>query len=281
MGNGARNKLDSGWGLLNSLRMRIVFLGDVVGEPGRDVVKAAVPLLKEKYAPDFFVVNGENSAGGNGITPKLAIELMRFGADVITLGDHAWDQREINAYFATEPRLVRPLNFPAGSPGAGSVVVSGNGKKLGVINALGRTFMGPAVDNPFLLIEPEIQKLKAETNCILVDFHAEATSEKIAFGRALDGLVSVVVGTHTHVQTADDQIYPGGTAYLTDAGFCGPHESVIGRDIPSVLHKYRTLLPNKFYIAQGGLQADGLFVECDDATGKALKIERIQLKIEG
>jgi len=145
---------------------------------------------------------------------------------------------------------------------------------------LGRTFMGPQVDNPFLLIEAEIAKLKQETPCILIDFHAEATSEKIAFGRAVDGLATLIVGTHTHVQTADDQIFSGGTAYLTDAGFCGPHESVIGRDIPSVLQKYRTLLPNKFYIARGGLQADGVFVEADPGTGRALRIERIQEKIK-
>jgi metallophosphoesterase (TIGR00282 family) len=259
--------------------MKFIFLGDVVGEPGRDVVRLAIPVLRERYSPDFFIVNGENAAGGNGITPKLAIELMRAGADVVTLGDHAWDQREITPFFATEPRLLRPLNFPAGTPGAGSIVVGGNGQKIGVINLLGRTFMGPQVDNPFLLIEAEIEKLKRETACVLVDFHAEATSEKIAFGRALDGLATLVVGTHTHVQTADEQIFPGGTAYLTDAGFCGPHESVIGRDIPSVLQKYRTLLPNKFHIARGGLQADGVFVEADPATGRALRIERIQEKV--
>ena len=261
--------------------MKFIFLGDVVGEPGRDTIRAAIPILRETYAPDFFVVNGENAAGGNGITPKLAIELMRAGADVVTLGDHAWDQRDIVPFFATEPRLIRPGNFPAGTPGAGSIMVSGNGHNLGVINLLGRTFMGPQVDNPFLMVEAEIAKLKAEgASCILIDFHAEATSEKIAFGRAVDGLATRVVGTHTHVQTADDRILPGGTAYLTDAGFSGPHESVIGRDIPSVLQKYRTLLPNKFYIAREGLQADGVFVEADPATGKALRIERIQLKIE-
>jgi metallophosphoesterase (TIGR00282 family) len=158
--------------------------------------------------------------------------------------------------------------------------VSGNGHKLGVINLLGRTFMGPQVDNPFLMIEAEIERLKQETPCIMIDFHAEATSEKIAFGRAVDGLATLVVGTHTHVQTADDCILPGGTAYLTDAGFCGPHESVIGRDIPSVLQKYRTLLPNKFYIAREGLQADGVFVEADPVTGRALRVERIQRKID-
>jgi hypothetical protein len=259
--------------------MKLIFLGDVVGEPGRDTIRAAIPLLRERYQPDFFVVNGENAAGGNGITPRLAVDLMRAGADVITLGDHAWDQREIVPYFATEPRLLRPLNFPAGTPGFGSIVVGGNGQKLGVINLLGRTFMGPQVDNPFLLIEAEIEKLKRETACILIDFHAEATSEKIAFGRAVDGLATLVVGTHTHVQTADDQIFPGGTAYLTDAGFCGPHESVIGRDIASVLQKYRTLLPNKFHIAREGLQADGVFVEADPDNGRALRIERIQEKV--
>src|ERR1700678_49608 len=223
--------------------MKLIFLGDVVGEPGRDTVRAAIPLLRERYQPDFFVVNGENAAGGNGITPRLAVDLMRAGADVITLGDHAWDQREIVPYFATEPRLLRPLNFPAGTPGYGSVVVGGNGQKLGVINLLGRTFMGPQVDNPFLLIEPEIAKLKRETPHILIDFHAEATSEKIALGRAVDGQVTLVVGTHTHVQTADDQIFPGGTAYLSDAGFSGPHESVIGRDIEPVIKRFLTLPP--------------------------------------
>jgi metallophosphoesterase (TIGR00282 family) len=260
--------------------MKLIFLGDVVGEPGRDTVRAAIPVLRERFSPDFIVVNGENAAGGNGITPKLAIDLMRAGADVITLGDHAWDQREILPYFSTEPRLLRPLNYPAGTPGYGSVVVTGNGKKLGVINALGRTFMGPQVDNPFLSIEHEIEKLKRETPHILIDFHAEATSEKIAFGRAVDGLATLVVGTHTHVQTADDQIFPGGTAYLTDAGFCGSHESVIGRDIASVLQKYRTLLPNKFYIAREGLQADGVFVEADEASGRAVRIERFQEKVK-
>ncbi len=256
--------------------MKIVFLGDVVGEPGREVVRQAISSLKESHCPDFFVVNGENVAGGNGITPKLCYELMRAGADVITLGDHAWDQKEIFPFFETEPRLIRPLNFPHGAPGSGSTIVSGNGKKLGVINLLGRTFMAPQVDNPFLLIEEEIAKLRSETKCILVDFQAEATSEKVAMGRMLDRKVSVFVGTHTHVQTADDQIFPGGTAYITDAGFCGAHHSVIGRDIESVIARYRTALPSRFYIAQEGLQADGLFVECDELTGKALHLERIQ-----
>jgi hypothetical protein len=256
--------------------MRVVFLGDVVGEPGRELVKLALPALRERYQADFFVVNGENAAAGRGITPKLAIDLMRSGADVVTLGDHAWDQREIVAYLPTEPRVLRPLNYPPVCPGAGTVVVSGNERKLAVMSLMGQTFMGPTVDNPFLLAPPEIEKLRSETPCILVDFHAEATSEKIAMGRALDGTVSLVVGTHTHVQTADEQIFPGGTAFLTDAGFTGGHHSVIGRDIDSVIAKYKTLMPGRFHICAEGLQADGVFVELDDATGKAQRIERIQ-----
>ena len=259
--------------------MKVVFLGDVVGEPGRDTVRAAIPVLKERYAPDFFVVNGENAAGGHGITPKLAYELMRAGADVVTLGDHTWDQKEIFPFFAQEPRLIRPLNYPTGTPGAGFIIVQGNGKKLGVLNAMGRTFMRPEVDNPFLLIKPLLEGIRTETLSILVDFHAEATSEKVAFGRHIDGQASVVVGTHTHVQTADETILPGGTAYLSDAGFCGSHESVIGRDIHSVIQKYVTLLPNKFPLSTGGLQADGFFTEIDETTGRALRIERIQLKV--
>jgi len=255
--------------------MKFIFLGDVVGEPGRDTVRAAIPLLRERYSPDFFVVNGENAAGGNGITPRLAVDLMRAGADVITLGDHAWDQREIVPYFATEPRLLRPLNFPAGTPGYGSVIVEGNGFKLGVINMLGRTFMGPQVDNPFLLIEAEIEKLKKEAQCIMVDFHAEATSEKIAFARMLDGQVSAVVGTHTHVQTADEQIFPGGTAYLTDAGFTGPQESVLGREIQPVLQRFRTGMPQRFEVARNDIKLHGAVIEIDEVSGKAIKIERV------
>lgn len=256
--------------------MRVLFFGDVVGEPGREVIRLAVPALKEKYRPDFVVVNGENAAGGHGITPRLAIDLMRCKVDVITLGDHAWDQREIYPFFADEPRLIRPLNFPDECPGRGSVVVSGNGKKLGVISAMGRTFMPAPVDNPFLLIEDEIDRVRAETACILIDFHAETTSEKIAFGYAVDGKVSAMAGTHTHVQTADEKILPGGTAYITDVGFCGPHDSVIGRDKQAILQRCRNLLPVRMAIATGGLQADGVFVEINDNTGKAVYIERFQ-----
>ena len=256
--------------------LTVIFLGDVVGEPGRQVVKRSIPVLKEQYAPDFIIVNGENAAGGQGITGRITYELLQAGVDVITLGDHAWDQREIMTFFQQEPRLLRPANFPPGAPGAGHIVVSGNGKKLGVACALGRTFMEPVVENPFLIIPPILQEIRNETLAILVDFHTETTSEKIAFGRAVDGLASVVVGTHTHVQTADEKILPQGTAYITDVGFCGGHDSVIGRDVEGVITKYRTSLPTKFHIATTGLQADGFCVRIDETTGKAISCERIQ-----
>ncbi len=259
--------------------LTVIFLGDVVGEPGREVIKRSIPILKEKYTPDFIVINGENAAGGQGITGRLTYELLRAGVDVITLGDHVWDQKEIMNFIQQEPRLLRPANFPPGAPGAGHIVVSGNGKKIGVACALGRTFMGPEVDNPFLIVPPILDEIKNETRAILVDFHAETTSEKIAFGRAMDGLASVVVGTHTHVQTADEKILPKGTAYITDVGFCGGHDSVIGRDVDSVIAKYRTSLPNKFHIATKDLQADGFCVRIDEETGKAIFCERFQYPV--
>lgn len=258
--------------------MRLVFLGDVVGEPGREAVRMAIPELEEQYQPDFFIVNGENAAGGNGITPKLAYELMRAKVDVITLGDHTWDQREVLPFFAEEPRLIRPYNYPPESPGTGAVVVAGNGKKLGVLNAMGRTFMGTPADNPFRMLDAQLEPVRAETNCILIDFHAETTSEKIAFGHACDGKVSAMVGTHTHVQTADEKILPGGTAYITDVGFCGGHAGVIGREKGPIIERNYNLMPVRMHIESNDVQADGVFVEIDENTGRALGIERIQFK---
>lgn len=254
-----------------------MFIGDVVGEPGRNAVRDLLPLAKARHAPDFVVVNGENSAGGNGITPRLAIELMRYGADVITLGDHAWDQKEILPYFATEPRIIRPFNYPDGTPGAGHVVVQGNGKSLGVINAQGRTFMKPELDNPFRLIDPIIGRIRQETICIIVDFHAEATSEKVAFGRYLDGRVSAVFGTHTHIPTADEQILPAGTGYITDVGMTGPYDSIIGRESRAVIERYLTLLPQRWHLSHSDVRLSGAVVEIDEGTGLAKRIERIQI----
>lgn len=255
--------------------VRIGFLGDVVGEPGRKAVAQLLPTLKRERGIDFFIVNGENSAGGRGITPKIAIGLLRAGAAVITSGDHIWDQPEICAYIDTEPRLLRPLNFPEGAPGAGSLVLPTEKGKIGVINVMGRTFINPVLDNPFGLIEAEVERLAAETRVIFVDIHAETTSEKIAMGRMLDGKVSAVVGTHTHVQTADEQIFAGGTAFLCDAGMCGPVESILGRRIDPIVHRFKTNLPARFPVAKGEVRACGVIVDIDCETGKACHIERI------
>ena len=188
----------------------ILFLGDIVGEPGRRAVIDLLPVIREREGIDFVVVNGENSANGRGITPKISIDLLRAGAAVITTGDHVWDQKEVFSYIDTEPRLLRPLNYPAGTPGQGSVVLETARGKVGVINVQGRTFMQPSLENPFRAMDEEVARLREETPIIFVDMHAETTSEKVAMGRFLDGRVSAVVGTHTHVQTADEQVFPGG-----------------------------------------------------------------------
>lgn len=264
---------------------RILFLGDIVGEPGRKAVIARLPVLKKEHRLDFIVVNGENAAGGKGITPKIAIDLLRAGAAVITTGDHIWDQREVTEYLATEPRLLRPINYPADTPGAGSVVLETPKGNIAVVQAQGRTFMQPPLENPFLAAEAELRRLREElgVRIIVVDFHAEATSEKIAMGYALDGLASLVVGTHTHVQTADETILAGGTATLTDAGMCGPLESILGRAVESVLWKCRTSMPTRFPIATGPVRLCGAIVEVDPATGRSLHVERFMeiVDIEG
>lgn len=255
--------------------LRILFLGDIFGDPGRRAVAEWMPRLKERHNIDFIIVNGENSAGGRGITPKIAIALMRAGAAVVTTGDHAWDQNEIVDYMATEPRLLRPVNWPEGTPGQGSVVLETDKGKIAVAQAQGRTFTQPPLENPFLAMDKEVAALREQTPVIFVDFHAEATSEKIAMGWHLDGRVSAVVGTHTHVQTADERILPNGTAFLCDAGMCGPLDSVIGSKVDPVLHRFRTGMPVKFAVAHGTVRVCGAWVEVDVATGRALKIERV------
>lgn len=255
--------------------IRILFLGDIVGEPGRKAVIEHLPALRKELQLDFTVVNGENAAGGRGITPRIAIDLLRAGAAVITTGDHVWDQPEIIDYFPTEPRLLRPINYPAGTPGAGSVVLETPKGKVAVIQAQGRSFMQPPLENPFLAVEEEARRLRAEgVQVIFVDFHAETTSEKIALGWALDGMVSVVAGTHTHVQTADERVLPGGTGCLTDAGMCGPEESVLGRATESVVWRFRTGMPTRFPIAAGPVRMCGLVAEIDPASGRCLSIAR-------
>jgi metallophosphoesterase (TIGR00282 family) len=256
--------------------IRILFLGDIVGEPGRKAVIEQLPILKQEESLDFIVVNGENSAGGKGITPKIAIDLLRAGAAVITTGDHVWDQQEIVDYFPTEPRLLRPMNYPEGTPGKGSVVLETSKGRVAVMQAQGRSFIQPPLENPYLAAEAEAERLRADgVGPILMDFHAETTSEKIAMGRLLDGKVSAVIGTHTHVQTADETIFPGGTAYLTDAGMCGPEESVLGRNIESVVWRFKSGMPTRFPIAKGPVRLCGAILEVDVPTGTCLHFKRL------
>ena len=261
--------------------LRLLFLGDIIGEPGRRAVVESLPRLKEDRSLDFIVVNGENSAAGRGITPKISIDLLRAGAAVITTGDHIWDQREIVPYLDTEPRLLRPINYPPGTPGLGSIVLDTPKGKVAVVNAQGRTFMQPPLDNPFLAMQAEVERLRQETRVIFVDMHAETTSEKIAMGRFLDGKVSAVVGTHTHTQTADEQIFPGGTAFLCDAGMCGPTESCLGREIEPIIKKFLTGRPVMFPVARGPVKLHGAIIEIDEQTGRALRIERFAQVFQG
>lgn len=258
------------------IMLRILFLGDIVGEPGRKTVIQRLPELRREREIDFVIANGENAAGGRGITPKISICLLRAGIAVITLGDHAWDQPEIVSYMATEPRLLRPINYSADTPGQGSVVLETAKGRVAVINAQGRTFMQPPLDNPFPRVAEEVERLRTVegVNCVFVDFHAEATSEKIALGRALDGRVSAVVGTHTHVQTADERIFPGGTAFLCDAGMCGPLESILGREVAPIVERFQTSMPRRFPVANGPVGLRGVVVDLDETTGKALEIQR-------
>jgi metallophosphoesterase (TIGR00282 family) len=255
--------------------LRILFLGDIVGEPGRNAVIARLPELKEKHALDFVIVNGENAAGGRGITGKITIDLLRAGVSVVTSGDHIWDQKEIVAFLNLEPRLLRPVNYPNGAPGTGSIVLETAKGKIGVINIQARTFMQPILENPFHAVEAAVAKMRDETANIIVDAHGETTSEKIALGRFLDGKVSAVIGTHTHVQTADEQIFPGGTAFLCDAGMCGPVNSILGRAIEPIMNRFISNLPGSFPVAAGEVRLRGALIEIDETTGRALRITRV------
>ncbi|HST30087.1 MAG TPA: TIGR00282 family metallophosphoesterase [Chthoniobacterales bacterium] len=255
--------------------LTVLFLGDVVGEPGRNAVIARLPELKEQHAIDFIVVNGENAAGGRGITGKITIDLLRAGVAVVTTGDHVWDQKETLTFIDTEPRLLRPINYPAGAPGNGSIVLDTAKGKIGVINVQCRTFMQPILDNPFRAMESTVAKIREETPNIIVDVHGETTSEKITMSRFLDGKVSAVLGTHTHVQTADEQILPGGTAFLCDAGMCGPMNSILGRAIDPIMNRFVSNLPAPFPVAGGDVRLHGAIVQIDEKTGRALRITRL------
>ena len=259
--------------------MKILFIGDIVGSPGREVIKQLVSPLKQEYLIDFVVANAENASGGSGITAKVAAELFASGVDVLTSGDHIWKKREIFELINQEERILRPINFPSGAPGRGAAVFkSKNGFKVGVINVNGRVFM-EAIDCPFKTALKAVEELAKETKVIIVDIHAEATSEKIALGWYLDGKVSAVLGTHTHIQTADEKILPKGSAYITDVGMSGPYDSVIGRRVEDVLTRFLSSIPVKFEVAEENVQLHGVLVEIDEATGKARSILRIQKKL--
>src|SRR5882757_7001771 len=260
--------------------LKLLFLGDIVGEPGRRAVIETVPRWREERGIDFVVVNGENSANGRGITPKICTDLLRARVAVITSGDHIWDQKEIIPHLDMEPRLLRPLNYPPATPGRGSIVLDTPKGKVAVINVQGRTFMQPPLENPFLAMDHEVARLREETPVIFVDCHAETTSEKIAMGRFLDGRVSAVVGTHTHTQTADEQVFPGGTAFLCDAGMCGPEESCLGREIQPIVQRFLTGRPILYPVARGPVKLLGAIIEIDETSGRALSIERFSRDYE-
>jgi len=257
--------------------VKVLFIGDIFGEPGRRALARAVPRLVAQRQIDVVIGNGENAAGGFGITPELAEELFDLGLAVITTGNHAWDKKEILDYIPREPRLLRPANYPSGVPGNGSVVVeSAGGEQLGVLQLMGRAYM-PTLDCPFQVAKKELVALKKRTVAVIVDMHAEATSEKMAMGHYLDGEVVAVVGTHTHVQTADDQILPKGTAYVTDIGMTGPLHSVIGVKKELAIEKFLTGMPRRFEVASGPSVFCAVLLELDARLGKALSIERIRL----
>ncbi len=257
--------------------MRILFVGDIFGKPGREIVRRAVPALIERESLDYVIANVENSAAGFGVTGDIADTILSYGVDAMTTGNHVWDKKEVLDYIPRQPKLVRPANFPAGTPGRGSYVgQTRSGEPIGVINVMGRIFMQP-LDDPFAIVLKEIEAIRAKARVIIVDFHAEATSEKVAMGWHLDGRVTGVFGTHTHVQTADDRILPKGTAYLTDAGMTGPHDSIIGVTTEIALSKFVTAMPARFESSSGPGRLNGVIVTADLATGRATAIDRLNL----
>lgn len=246
----------------------MLFIGDIVGSVGRKAVKDVLPGLKSKYRPDLIIANGENAAHGRGITHQIAKDLFDWGVHAITMGNHTWDNRDIFDFIDDEPRLIRPANFPPGTPGHGYTTVKAAGKEVLIINLQGRTFL-PPLDCPFQTVEAILEKQKAKHKYIFVDFHAEATSEKIAMGWYLDGRVSAVAGTHTHVQSNDNRILPGGTAYLTDVGMVGPRDGILGMERDGVMHRFLTQLPSRFTVDEGKWHFHAFLVELDDQTGLA------------
>jgi metallophosphoesterase (TIGR00282 family) len=257
--------------------MRILFIGDIFGRPGRELARRAIGTLRKYHDIDFVVANAENAAGGFGITRELAESLFNDGVDVMTSGNHIWDKKEALDYIQLEPRLLRPANFPAGAPGRGTAVArTASGARVAVVNVMGRVFMNP-LDDPFAVVSREIEAVKDEARVVIVDMHAEATSEKLAMGWYLDGRVTAVVGTHTHVQTADARVLPGGTAYITDVGMTGPHDSIIGIETRAALDRFLTGLPARFEAASANPRLNAVVITADEETGRARGIERLDL----
>jgi 2',3'-cyclic-nucleotide 2'-phosphodiesterase len=260
--------------------VRILFIGDIVGRPGRELVTRGLAAIVDHHGADLVVANAENAAAGFGITREIGDQLLDAGIDVLTSGNHIWDKKEALDYIGAEPRLLRPANYPAGVPGNGSYLArTRDGVSVGVINVMGRVFMAN-LDDPFAVVLRDIEALRARARIIFVDFHAEATSEKIAMGWHLDGQVTAVIGTHTHVQTADERILPKGTAYLTDVGMTGPHDSVVGVEIEAALGRFLTGLPARFETASGNPRLHAVVVEADERTGLATDIERLSLGLD-
>lgn len=255
--------------------MKILFIGDVVGSPGRDMVQEYLPKLKEKHRPSVTVINGENAAAGKGITEKIYKNFLIWGAQAVTLGNHAWNKREVFDFIDHAKYLIRPANFPEGNPGKGLVFININGLEVAILNLQGRTFMQP-IDDPFLKVDELILEAKERTNIIFLDFHAEATSEKQAMAWYVDGRVSAVVGTHTHTQTADERILHGGTGYITDVGMTGPYDAILGVEREAVVGRFLTNMPVRFEVdTTGRSQLNGVVVKIDKKTGHTTKIERI------
>lgn len=263
------------------MSIKILFIGDIVGSPGRAAVKTLLPVIRKREDIDVVIANAENSAGGSGITARTARDLFQSGCDVLTSGDHVWRRPEIIELLHREANVLRPANFPKMTPGKGSVIFKTEaGLKVGVICLLGRVFIDALVESPFKAVVDEIKALKAETPVILVDIHAEATSEKVALGWFLDGEASAVLGTHTHIQTADEYILPKGTAYITDVGMTGPYDSVIGRKKEKIIERFLTGMPTRFELGTEDIQLHGVVLEVDEKTGKALTIKRVRERLQ-
>ena len=255
--------------------MNILVIGDIVGKPGREILKSLLAWVQTKYNIDFTIANAENAAGGRGLTLDVKNELLGMGIDCLTMGNHVWDNKNIFTFIDDESRLIRPINYPGDCPGQGiHIYKAGFNKNVAVINASGRVFL-PAIDCPFRALDDVLQQIYSSVDYILVDFHAEATSEKVAFGYYLDGRVSAVVGTHTHIQTADERILPNGTAYITDLGMTGPIDSILGMEKQSIIERFLNARPSRFQVAEGPAHLQGVVIQLSDDSIKAVKIERI------